>query len=307
MTALELVKLPPLMEQTTGHPEVAIGLIDGPVTKGHPDFESKNIRELPGANGGSCSQLSSVACRHGTFIAGMLVAKRNSAAAAICPGCRLLVRSIFPETMTGRNGNLPRAMPQELAAAILETVEAHARILNLSVALMPAASRGERDLQLALDYAAQRGVITVAAAGNHGAVGSSIVTRHPWVLPVTGCDLQGKPIGRSNLSSSLGKHGLLAPGESITGLGSDGQPIAFGGTSIAATFVTGSVALLYSEFLFAPATEILLSLRSVKRGRQTSIVPPLLNAWAAYQFMIGRGHKAESGKSEQSYEDARTK
>jgi subtilisin family serine protease len=306
MTALELVNLPPLMEQTIGSPEITIGLIDGPVAKGHSDLESHNIRELSGASFGSCFQLSSAACRHGTFVAGILVAKRNSAAPAICPGCRLLVHSIFPETVS-ENGHLPSATHQELAAAIYETVKARVRILNLSVALIPTLSRGERDLQLALDYAAQRGVITVAAAGNHGAVGSSIVTRHPWVLPVAGCDLQGRPMRQSNLSSSVGKRGLLAPGESITSLASDGQTIAFEGTSIAAPLVTGSVALLWSEFPFAPATELLSSLRSVKRVRQASIVPPLLDAWLAHQFMLGRGHKAESRKSEQNYEHATTK
>jgi subtilisin family serine protease len=76
MTALELVKLPPLMERTIGRPEITIGLIDGPVAKGHPDFADQNIRVLSGANGDGCSQLSSVACRHGTFAAGILVAKR---------------------------------------------------------------------------------------------------------------------------------------------------------------------------------------------------------------------------------------
>ena len=35
MTAFELVKLPPLMEQTTGRPEVTVGLIGGAVAKDH--------------------------------------------------------------------------------------------------------------------------------------------------------------------------------------------------------------------------------------------------------------------------------
>src|SRR5215813_3025094 len=135
MTALELVKLSPLMEQTTGRPEVAIGLIDGPVAKDHPDFERQNIRELPGRQGGACAQSGSAACRHGTFVAGMLLAKRGSAAPAICPGCSLLVRSIFPEAVS-ENGNLPSATPQELATAIFDAIRASARVLNLSAALV---------------------------------------------------------------------------------------------------------------------------------------------------------------------------
>ena len=106
MRALELVKLWPLMARTTGRREVTIGLIDGPIATAHPDLEGQNIREL-GVDGASCSRVSSAACRHGTFVAGMLVAKRGSRAPAICPGCSLVVRSIFPETITG-NGQLHR-------------------------------------------------------------------------------------------------------------------------------------------------------------------------------------------------------
>jgi hypothetical protein len=41
MTALELVMLLPLMARIAGRPEVTIGLIDGPVAIGHPDFENE--------------------------------------------------------------------------------------------------------------------------------------------------------------------------------------------------------------------------------------------------------------------------
>lgn len=294
MRALELVKLPPLMACTSGRREIIIGLIDGPIAKAHPDLESQNIRKVPGASGASCSQLSSAACQHGTFVAGILAAKRGSAAPAICPGCSLLVRSIFPETVAG-NGNLPSATPQELATAILEAIEAGARVLNLSAALLPPSSRGDRDLQLALDYAAQREVITVVAAGNQGVVGSSVVTRHPWVVPVASCDLQGRPMGQSNLSNSIGRRGLLAPGEGITSLGSEGEPITFGGTSAAAPFVTGAFALLWSEFPVAPAAEMLLAVRGTRRPSRMTVVPPLLDGWSAHQFMLGRGYTVDSG------------
>jgi subtilisin family serine protease len=298
MTALELVKLPPLMERTSGRPEVTIGLIDGPVAKGHPDLEGQNVRELPGASGVGCSQVSSAACRHGIFVAGMLLARRDSAAPAICPGCRLAVRPIFPETVPG-NGHLPSATPQQLAAAILEATAAGARVLNLSAAVVQPSPKGERDLQAALDYAARRGVVLIAAAGNQGVVGSSVLTRHPWVIPVAGCDLQGRLTDQSNLGGSIGKRGLLAPAEGITSLGSEGEPVTFGGTSAAAPFVTGTVALLWSEFPAAPAAELLLALGSARRGCPVAIVPPLL-AWAAYQALLGRAQAVSSRQKEVS-------
>src|ERR1700758_4806725 len=110
MTPLELVTLSPLMARTAGRPEVAIGLIDGPVAKDHPNLESESIRELPAVNGGSCALSSSAACKHGTFVAGILVAKRSSAAPAICPGCTLLIRPIFSETQEAEE-LIPSATP----------------------------------------------------------------------------------------------------------------------------------------------------------------------------------------------------
>src|SRR5207248_4828014 len=132
------------------------------------------------------------------------------------------------------------ATPQELAAAIVDCVEAGARVVNLSLALAQHSTRNEQTLEEALDYATQRGVIIVAAAGNQGTVGSSAITRHPWVIPVVGCDLQGKPTAESNLAGSIGRHGLCAPGEQITSLGTNGTPQTLGGTSAAAPFVTGA-------------------------------------------------------------------
>jgi subtilisin family serine protease len=282
MNALDLVRLPPLMERTAGCPEVTIGLIDGPVVKCHPGLEGQNIRELPGANGGRCALSSSAACKHGTFVAGMLVAKRGSATPAICPGCTLLVRPIFPETNSG-NGHMPSATPQELASAIVATIDAGARILNLSAALAQPSVKGEGELQSALDYAAQRGVIVIAAAGNQGEIGSSVITRHSWVITVAACDLRGRPLGESNLGSSIGRRGLSAPGAGVTGLATDGKAVASGGTSVAAPFVTGAIALAWSEFPAATAAHLKLAVAQAHGLRRTTVVPPLLNAWAIYQ------------------------
>jgi hypothetical protein len=79
---------------------------------------------------------------------------------------------------------LPSATPDELAVAIAECIESGARILNLSAALTQPSLSGERDLEESLDFAARRRVHVVAAAGNQGVVGSSAITRHPWVIPV---------------------------------------------------------------------------------------------------------------------------
>ena len=245
----------------------------------------KALEGLPASRGAGCAHSGSAACIHGTFTAGILSAKRGSPAPAICPGCTLLVHPIFKEG-AAENGALPSATPAELAEAIVECIEAGARVLNLSAAFVQPSSRGERELKEALDYAARLGIIVVAAAGNQGTLGSSVITRHPWVIPVAACDLRGRPIGQTNLGSSVGRRGLLAPGEGVVSLGAEGEPLTSGGTSVAAPFVTGTIALLWSMFPRASVAEVKHAVMMSAYGRRrTTIVPPLLDAWASYQTM----------------------
>jgi subtilisin family serine protease len=285
MDALDLVKLTTLMERTSGSPEVKIGLIDGPVVTQHPDLAGEHLREIPGNTGGTCTQANSTACLHGTFVAGILSAKRNSPAPAICPTCTLLIRPIFSETTSGRE-HMPSATPLELAAAIIESINAGARVINLSLGLAQPSTKGEQALDEALNHAVRRGVIVVAAAGNQGTLGSSAITRHPWVIPVVACDLTGRPTNESNLGSSIGKRGLRAPGDGITSLGAERHSLTLGGTSVAVPFVTGTIALLWSEFPTATAAQIKLAMTQASISQRASVVPPLLNAEAAYQILL---------------------
>jgi subtilisin family serine protease len=281
--ALDLVGLSQLMRLSAGRPEVVIGLVDGPVARAHADLAGSAIRELPGKASGACTKPNSVACLHGTFMAGVLVAKRGSPAPAICPGCSLLAYPIFADAPD--NKEMPSATPEDLAAAIFTCIEAGARILNLSLALTRSFAKGERALGEALDHARRRGVIVVAAAGNQGSVGGTIITRHPWLIPVVACDGQGRPTRESNLGHSMGLRGRSGPGEAIASLGVDGKPLTLGGTSVAAPFVTGAIALLWSEFPAASAAEVRSAVTQAVAGRRTTVTPPLLNAWAAYALM----------------------
>jgi subtilisin family serine protease len=206
----------------------------------------------------------------------------------------LLLRPIFAEVANGIGPMpSPSATPEDLAEAIIDSAEAGARVINLSAALLQPSPKGEMKLEEALNYAAHRAIIIVAAAGNQGTVGSSAITRHLWVIPVAACNSQGRPLSESNLGGSIGRRGLSAPGENVTSLGTDGKPRTFGGTSAAAPFVTGAIALLWSEFPNATAAQIKLAVTQAGRSRRQTIAPPVLNACAAYQAMVS----AHSGRS----------
>ena len=299
MLPLELVNLNALMDRTSGNPEVKIGFIDGPVVVQHADLETEFIREIPSNNKSFCTNSNSAACLHGTFIAGILSAKRSSSAPAICPSCTLLVRPVFTEVIFGRE-HMPSATPSELAAAIIDCIDAGARVINLSLALAQPSIKGENALEEALSLALRRGVIVVAAAGNQGTLGSSTITRHPWVIPVMSCDPAGRPMNGSNLGASIGRRGLSAPGANITSLGAEGPALTLGGTSVAVPFVTGAIALLCSEFPRVAAAKIKLAITH-STLRRASVIPPLLNATAAYELLSTAHHVRGKSHDQESY------
>lgn len=283
MDPLDLVGLRPLMARTSGRSSIVVGLIDGRVALDHPAFAGQPVRELHRAAGTGACRRGDVCCAHGTAVAGVIAGGDG-----VCPGCALLSRPLFTDRPAdgGPATCLSGVRTGELAEAITEAVDAGAHVLNLSMA-QPAPS-GVRDpaLERALGHAADRGVILVVAAGNQGRVGSSVLTDHPWVIPVTAYDRAGHPMPQSNLGASIGRHGVGAPGDRIPGPGLDGRPFTLSGTSAAAPFVTGTVALLRSAFPGATPAAVRYAVTHGP-GRRRSVTPPLLDAWAAYTALGG--------------------
>jgi len=278
-----LVGLPPLMRHTTGRPDVIVGLLDGPVAIGQSRLTERIIRRA--ADGGAaCGREGGSACRHGTFIASMLVAERSTSTPGICPGCTLLVRPIFSDRSSQDGSFLTQATPEGLAAALLECVDTGVHVVNLSAAMVGRSDNDHRAVEQALDQAMKRGTLVVAAAGNQGSIGSSVITAHPWVIPVVAYARNGRPLGPSNLGASIGKRGLGAPGESIAGLSPSGEEVVWSGTSVATPFVTGAIALLRSEFPSVSADMLRFAVTRSASGRR-SIVPPLLDARAAWAWL----------------------
>ena len=281
--SLKLVNLTRLMEDRSGNPSISIGIIDGPVDLTHPAFNGSSIKTVRSSQLAACQDARSEACFHGTAIAGILLGKRGSPAPAICPSCRFFLYPIFPEN-SHSTGGMALATPGKLVRAIVETVDAGVNIINLSLGVIPNNTSIYRDLDEACDYAAKRGVILVTAAGNQGRIGFLPMLNHPWIIPVASCDVSGMVTPESNVSPTIGKRGLRAPGVDIltTTPGGDFAPVS--GTSTAAAIVTGGLALLWSEFPATPAHEIRTVVLQSATREHRSIIPPLLNLEAAWKY-----------------------
>jgi subtilisin family serine protease len=173
MDPLSLSRLHPLMDASDGNANITIGLVDGPVDLNHPALEGARIRAVKESQLTACRSSSSIACRHGTFVAGILCAKRGLFAPAISPGCTILLRPIFTDQpnnidTTKKNSEIllfPSSTSEELSDAIVELVKTGARIINLSLGLSTSSMITYPKLQEAYDYARQHGAIIVAASG----------------------------------------------------------------------------------------------------------------------------------------------
>lgn len=292
MDPLSQIRLQSLMDISNGNPDISIGLIDGPVDYTHPAFQGSRISAVKESQLAVCISASSIACRHGTFVGGILCAKRGLSAPAICPGCTLLLRPIFmDQTLTNRDIILPSTTPEELSEAIIEVVDAQVKIINLSLGLSSSSLITYSRLQEAYDYARLHGTIIVAASGNQGNIGSISLINNQWIIPVAACDEYGRLDSMSNFGKSIGNRGLMAPGVNITSTSSDeggGGYIQMSGTSFAAPFVTGALALLWSVFPKATAAEIILAIRTANSSyspRKSSIIPPLVDIEAAWNVL----------------------
>jgi subtilisin family serine protease len=286
MDALRQTRLDMVMRLSTGNPNLTIGLVDGPVDFSHPAFQGAKIRTIRNSQLTACKNASNIACSHGTFIAGILCSKRGLAAPAICPGCEVILNPIFQRRYDQRINNVntvPSTTPDELSNAIVETIDAGAHIINLSLGLSTSSLVVYDSLQQTYDYALRKGVIIVVAAGNQGHIGNTSIIGHRWLIPVSSCDESGRLDPMSNFGPSLARKGLMAPGVNINSTYPEGRYARMSGTSFAAPFVTGGIALLLSLFKNNTPESIIYSVINASRDR--SISPPLFNAEAAFNAL----------------------
>jgi subtilisin family serine protease len=288
-----MIRLSPLMAASDGHPDVTVGVIDGPVALDHADLRDARIRELGPARA-RCVSHASDECLHGTFVAGILVGRRASASPGICPSCTLVLRTIFTES-PGTQAS-PCASGADLAAALVDCVDAGARIVNLSVGILSLDRRDEAAIDEAVRYALRARTLIVAAAGNQGTLSSTVLTRHPWAIPVVAYAADGRPAPHTNVGHSIARNGIGAPGVRVEGLHPAGGTTVLDGTSVAAPFVTGALALLLALFPDLPIAQIRAALVD---GRPRGVVPPLLDADSVYRRLgpPGRSSQASSTRT----------
>lgn len=270
-----------LMRTSRGSSLVRIAIIDGVVESHHEALAAAKIIQH-GPPGHPESQEEREARGHATFVSSILVGKPGL---GICPDCTLLsVPAFYGCFAEGRLSEGDAA--RRLAACVKRAIELGADVLHFSLEFAPEASRSFGILASALNQAGARGVRTVVAAGNRGAMSASPVLAAAGVVPVAMAGRDGKLDHRSNRGALVGRRGLLAPGVDIEGAE---LPTGTGrrwGSSYAAALVTGAFALLRSRFLWLDKHEIWAALMNpIPRLRTRSIVPPRLDVGASLHVL----------------------
>lgn len=251
--------------------EFTIAVLDGPFDAKALASVLERMPESIGAN--SCSIADASACQHGTFIIGLLAARRTAALPGLCPDVRLVHMPLFGRRTT-------TISVRDLTKALHAALDARATVINLSLAIVGDTVSDRDFLMAALDRAFQEGALLVTAAGNQGRFVSSPLLSHPVTVPVVAVDASGKLLPNCNLSPSIGRRGIAIRADDIAGYAPGGGIVRWSGTSVAAATATGLIAGVFAQRRGHSAHDMRTALQRLRsrNGRLRSLVPPMLTA-----------------------------
>jgi cyanobactin maturation PatA/PatG family protease len=227
--------------EARGDPRIRVAILDGPVDLTHPSLAGARLTQIatlvpPTADDGPAS-------RHGTHVASIVFGQSGTSIEGIAPGCSGVIVPVFA---SGRQSALIMCSQMDLARAILQAVEADARVINISGGQLSASGNSDPLLEKAIQTCAERNVLVVAAAGNDGCPCLHVPAALETVLSVGAMDAKGAPLDLSNWGPAYQTRGILALGQDLLGAVPGGGIARRSGTSFATAVVSGVAALLLS-------------------------------------------------------------
>jgi subtilisin family serine protease len=273
-----------------------VAVIDTGVDANHPDLVG---RVLPGRDfSGSTTGATVDKVGHGTHVAS-LVAANGTGMAGVAPDARILPLKVFrdSESSFSMSGYL---------AAIRYAADAGADVINISLGCGGTTSCYSQAELEALTYAADRGVLVVAAAGNgdrggQGYDNDAIDTPDypsgydlPSILSVTASTKLGNWSTWANFGAT--SVDIAAPGEGILVAAPGSTYRSLPGTSFAAPIVAGTAALLAGVNPASSAEDIrsriLATARPASTLRTRSVSGGIVDARAAVATAVLGGGAA---------------
>jgi thermitase len=212
----------------TGDAKIVIAILDTGVDLDHPDLAKKIVAGYDAVDGDD--DPDDVA-EHGTHCAGIAAAQTNNGAgiAGVCPNCRIMpVRVLSPDGGSA----------SDVAKGIIWATDHGAKVISMSLGGLYE-STAQSD---AIDYAWDKGVVIVAAAGNDGATDAHYPAYHEKCIAVGATE---RDDARSDYSDYGDWVDVAAPGTFITSTVPGGYA-QMSGTSMATPHVAGLAGLVWS-------------------------------------------------------------
>lgn len=208
---------------------------------------------------------------HGTHVAGIAAATAGNGlgGAGVAYGASILSVKVLDARGSGSFS--------AIAAGLTKAADAGAQVANMSLGCVGSQCASQM-MQEAVAYARDKGVVVVAAAGNHGTSAPS----YPglYALSVAATD-------RSDRLASFSAYGewvdVSAPGDGITSTLRDGTYGQMSGTSMATPVVAGVAALVRQACPGCTVSQVEDRLRNGDPVDTPRLVGRRVNAWRAVE------------------------
>jgi thermitase len=216
---------------TRGSSSIKVAIIDTGVDYNHPDLAGGVIKGYDYVdNDWDPMDLNN----HGTHAAGIAAATTNNSRgiAGMAPNVY-----IYAVRVLDANGS---GTLDDVANGIYHAVDNGAKVVSLSLG----GPSGATSLQNAVNYAASKGVVVVAAAGNENTSAASYPAYYSNAIAVAATDRNDYKASFSNYGSWVD---VAAPGVDIASTIRNGGYAYMSGTSMACPLVAGIAGLLASQ------------------------------------------------------------
>jgi subtilisin family serine protease len=224
---LALLNVPDHWKRTAGA-GVRVALLDTGIDESHTDLAEAidDARDFTRSKSGPADRNG-----HGTHVAGIVAARQNNrGVVGVAPQSRLLVAKVLGDDGVGSSA--------AVAAGIDWACDSGAHLLSMSLG----SPQPDPRLHAAIKRAVAKGVFVVTAAGNAGRSNSvNYPARWRETVAVAAVDRNGR---LSRFSSRGSQVDIAAPGQDVLSTYAGGGYAKLSGTSMAAPFVAGIVALL---------------------------------------------------------------
>ncbi|MFB9736045.1 type VII secretion-associated serine protease mycosin [Streptomyces thermocoprophilus] len=233
--------------RTTKGAGITVAVLDTGVEADHPDLAG-NVLAGTDLVGFGAVEGDRAWARHGTAMASIIAGHGHGPGAAdgvmgVAPEAKILPVRVILEDADPARAKARKTRGNALAEGIRWAADHGADVINLSLGDDSASAHPEPAEDEAVQYALKKGAVVVASAGNGGEKGDHISypAAYPGVIAATAVDKYGT---RASFSTRRWYATVSAPGVDVVIADPDHQYYQGWGTSAAAAFVSGAVALI---------------------------------------------------------------